>query len=117
MLIINMGGEMIYILEQRLNAQSIPSDKATRGMPCRAKSRVGPTQPRPRTLYSVVLHDVVRTMYSPRFIGELFRSQEMYSVEATRQIFDRLAHSSIMRLNKASMDKVRPPLSQRLHST
>lgn len=78
---------------------------------------MAPRSPDPEPSISVVLHDVVRTMYSPRFIGELFRSQEMYSVEATRQIFDRLAHSSIMRLNKASMDKVRPPLSQRLHST
>jgi hypothetical protein len=46
-------------------------------------------------------------MYNPKFIQELFRSQELYSVPATRQIFDRLAHSSIMRLNDSSMDKVR----------
>jgi hypothetical protein len=56
---------------------------------------------------AAVLQDVVRTMYNPKFILELFRSQELYSVQATRQIFDRLAHSSIMRLNESSMDKVR----------
>lgn len=48
-------------------------------------------------------------MFNPKFILELFRSQELYSVEATRQIFDRLAHSSIMRLNDSSMDKVQAP--------
>eukprot|EP00962_Isochrysis_galbana_P016792 scaffold4824_cov145-Isochrysis_galbana.AAC.2 len=65
---------------------------------------MSPTAPR-----AAVLQDVVRTMFNPKFILELFRSQELYSVEATRQIFDRLAHSSIMRLNDSSMDKVRAP--------
>ena len=44
-----------------------------------------------------VLQDVVRTMYNPKFIAELFRGQDVYSMQSTRQIFDRLAHSSIMR--------------------
>eukprot|EP00743_Colponemidia_sp_Colp-15_P001693 GILK01001849.1.p1 GENE.GILK01001849.1~~GILK01001849.1.p1 ORF type:complete len:405 (-),score=65.54 GILK01001849.1:127-1290(-) len=83
MLIINMGGEMVYILEQRLRAQNIPSDKSHK-----------------------VLQDVVKTMYNQKFIAELFKPQEMYSNASTRQIFDRLAHSSIMRLNESSMDKL-----------
>merc|ERR1711920_756100 len=82
-LIVNMGGEMVYILEQRLQAQKIPDAKGQK-----------------------VLHDVVRTMYYPRFIEELFKPQEMYSIQSTRQIFDRLAHSSIMRLNQSSMSKL-----------
>ena len=45
-------------------------------------------------------------MYNPKFIAELFRPQDVYSMTATRQVFDRLAHSSIMRLNENSMDKV-----------
>jgi len=32
-LVANMGGEMIYILEQRLRAQSISAAKATKGEP------------------------------------------------------------------------------------
>ena len=56
-----------------------------------------------------MLEDVIRTMYNPKFIAELFRGQDMYSMQSTRQIFDKLAHSSIMRLNESSMDKVRPP--------
>ena len=53
-----------------------------------------------------MLQDVIRTMYNPKFISELFRGQEVYSMHSTRQIFDRLAHSSIMRLNESSMDKL-----------
>mmetsp|Transcript_30397 Transcript_30397/g.66598 ORF Transcript_30397/g.66598 Transcript_30397/m.66598 type:complete len:373 (-) Transcript_30397:192-1310(-) len=83
MLIINMGGEMVYILEQRLHAQKIPEHKGLK-----------------------VMTDVVRTMYYPRFVEELFKPQEIYSMQSTRQIFDRLAHSSIMRLNESSMDKL-----------
>ncbi len=55
-----------------------------------------------------VLGDVLRTMFSPKFVEELFRPQEVYTNAATRQIFDKLAHTSIMRLNENSMDKVRP---------
>ena len=73
MVVINMGVEMVYILEQRLKAQSISADKSVK-----------------------VLADVVRTMYSPKFVAELFKPQEVYTNRATRQIFDRLAHSSIM---------------------
>eukprot|EP00304_Pavlova_gyrans_P012864 CAMPEP_0206048376 /NCGR_PEP_ID=MMETSP1466-20131121/23937_1 /ASSEMBLY_ACC=CAM_ASM_001126 /TAXON_ID=44452 /ORGANISM="Pavlova gyrans, Strain CCMP608" /LENGTH=388 /DNA_ID=CAMNT_0053423427 /DNA_START=53 /DNA_END=1219 /DNA_ORIENTATION=- len=83
LLIVNMGGEMVYILEQRLEAQSVPKEKGQR-----------------------VLCDVTKTMYNPSFVNELFKPQDMYSIASVRQIFDRLAHSSIMRLNEASMDKL-----------
>lgn len=32
MLIVNMGAEMIYVLDQRLKAQNIPRDKSSKGM-------------------------------------------------------------------------------------
>lgn len=56
-----------------------------------------------------MLQDVIRTMYNPKFIAELFRGQDVYNMQSTRQIFDKLAHSSIMRLNESSMDKARSP--------
>ncbi len=31
LLFINLGGEMLYILDQRLRAQNIPADKAKKG--------------------------------------------------------------------------------------
>eukprot|EP00640_Fibrocapsa_japonica_P001330 CAMPEP_0113936056 /NCGR_PEP_ID=MMETSP1339-20121228/3047_1 /TAXON_ID=94617 /ORGANISM="Fibrocapsa japonica" /LENGTH=397 /DNA_ID=CAMNT_0000938393 /DNA_START=126 /DNA_END=1319 /DNA_ORIENTATION=- /assembly_acc=CAM_ASM_000762 len=83
MLVMNMGGEMVYILQQRLQAQQVPPEKKTK-----------------------VLQDVVRTMYSTSFISELFKPQPMYTNTATKQIFDKLAHSSIMKLNESSMEKL-----------
>jgi hypothetical protein len=83
LLILNMGGEMLYILEQRLQAQSIIEEKSLR-----------------------VLVDVINTMFSEKFLLEVFKPQRLYSSTSTRQIFDKLAHSSIMRLNQSSMDKL-----------
>ncbi|XP_070568363.1 protein OSCP1-like [Ptychodera flava] len=83
LLFINLGGEMLYILDQRLRAQSIPVDKSRK-----------------------VMHDIIGTMFNKRFMDELFKPQEAYSKKAMRTVFDRLAHASIMRLNTASMDKL-----------
>ena len=74
---------MLYILEQRLQAQNIPQDKCHKD-----------------------LQDVISSMISSKFIEELFKPQDIYSSLSVRQIFDRLAHSSIMRLNESSMDKL-----------
>eukprot|EP01006_Ploeotia_vitrea_P005535 TRINITY_DN11794_c0_g1_i1.p1 TRINITY_DN11794_c0_g1~~TRINITY_DN11794_c0_g1_i1.p1 ORF type:complete len:377 (-),score=50.37 TRINITY_DN11794_c0_g1_i1:141-1271(-) len=82
-LVINFGGEMIYILEQRLHAQNIASTKSGK-----------------------VLQDVARAMFNPKFITELMKPQLLYDEKSTREIFDRLAHSSIMRLSESSMDKL-----------
>ena len=83
LVMINLGGEMVYILEQRLSAQNISADKSER-----------------------VLSEVIRAMFSPALMAELFRPQPVYSISATREVFDRLAHSSIMRLNASSMEKL-----------
>ncbi|CAM9300288.1 unnamed protein product [Pylaiella littoralis] len=83
MVVLNMGGEMVNILHQRLNAQSVEADKR-----------------------SAVLRDVICTMYAPKFIEELFKPQDMYSEKATKEVFFKLAHSSIMRLNETSMSKL-----------
>eukprot|EP00240_Pyramimonas_obovata_P012637 CAMPEP_0118939590 /NCGR_PEP_ID=MMETSP1169-20130426/29293_1 /TAXON_ID=36882 /ORGANISM="Pyramimonas obovata, Strain CCMP722" /LENGTH=257 /DNA_ID=CAMNT_0006883893 /DNA_START=230 /DNA_END=999 /DNA_ORIENTATION=- len=82
-IVINLGGEMLYILDQRLRAQNIPPEKSVK-----------------------VLHDVVRTMFSTKFIAEVIKPAPIYSNASTRQIFERLAHSSIMRLSESSMDKL-----------
>ncbi|XP_028675070.1 protein OSCP1 isoform X2 [Erpetoichthys calabaricus] len=83
LLFINLGGEMLYILDQRLRAQNIPGDKAKK-----------------------VMNDIITTMFNKKFMEELFKPQELYSKKALRTVFDRLAHASIMRLNQASMDKL-----------
>lgn len=78
LIVVNLGAEMVYILDQRLKAQCIAEDKS-----------------------HMVLNDVVRTWFDNKFIEELFKPQQLYSLTATRQIFERLAHSSIMRLNQS----------------
>ena len=82
-IVCNLGVEMLYVLEQRLRAQSVSDAKSQK-----------------------VLHDVTRAMFAPEFVNELFTPQQTYSQRATREIFDKLAHTSIMRLSESSMDKL-----------
>eukprot|EP00656_Telonema_subtile_P044069 TRINITY_DN50373_c0_g1_i1.p1 TRINITY_DN50373_c0_g1~~TRINITY_DN50373_c0_g1_i1.p1 ORF type:complete len:418 (-),score=126.32 TRINITY_DN50373_c0_g1_i1:9-1262(-) len=83
LVLLNMGGEMIYILDQRLHAQNVPSDKAHK-----------------------VIDDVVRAMLNHKLVAQLFKPQQLYTPASMRQVFDKLAHSSIMRLSTGSMDKL-----------
>ncbi|CAL1547918.1 unnamed protein product [Lymnaea stagnalis] len=94
LLFINLGGEMLYILDQRLCAQGIPSEKSQKGKWSWKRIPVP------------ILHDIVSTMFNRRFIDEVFKPQTLYSKKAMRTVFDRIAHTSIMRLNAASMDKL-----------
>jgi hypothetical protein len=77
-LVVNLGCQMIYILDQRLKAQEIAEDKSVR-----------------------VLHDVLATMFDAQFIDKLFVPQELYSLPSTRMIFEKLVHLSIMRLSES----------------
>ncbi|KAL0222460.1 hypothetical protein RCL1_002314 [Eukaryota sp. TZLM3-RCL] len=81
--VFNLGVEMIYILEQRLEAQSIPSDKSDR-----------------------VLKDLVSALCNSRFVDDLFSQQALLTFPIVRQLFSRIAHSSIMKLNQDSMEKL-----------
>ncbi len=56
--------------------------------------------------FLLVVNDIVGSMFSVKFVEEVFRPQELYPKKAVKNIFEKLAHSSIMRLNEASMDKV-----------
>ncbi|XP_051494182.1 protein OSCP1 isoform X3 [Apus apus] len=93
LLFLNLGGEMLYILDQRLRAQSIPAEKA------RKDEWTDGDRKR-------VMNDIITTMFNKKFMEELFKPQELYSKKALRTLYDRLAHASIMRLNQASMDKL-----------
>ncbi|XP_054996270.1 protein OSCP1 isoform X1 [Sorex araneus] len=93
LLFLNLGGEMLYILDQRLRAQNIPGDKARKDEWTEVDRKR-------------VLNDIISTMFNRKFMEELFKPQELYSKKALRTVYDRLAHSSIMRLNQASMDKL-----------
>ncbi|KAF2354291.1 Organic solute carrier protein 1 [Trinorchestia longiramus] len=80
---LNLGGEMLYIIDQRLRAQEVPCDRAAK-----------------------VRNDILSIMLNRRFIEEVFKPQPLYSKAALRGVFERLAHGSIMRLNTVSMDKL-----------
>ncbi len=81
--VVNLGCEMVYILEQRLQAQGIAPEKSVK-----------------------VVQDILRTMFDRSFMTDkLFVPQEMYSLASTRKIFDRLANSSIMRLSESRLVK------------
>uniref|UniRef100_A0A3B5MY54 Organic solute carrier partner 1a n=1 Tax=Xiphophorus couchianus TaxID=32473 RepID=A0A3B5MY54_9TELE len=80
---INLGGEMLYILDQRLRALNTSEDQS-----------------------ETVLNDVVGTMFSKSFMDELLKPQQLYSHRTMKTVLTRLAHSSIMRLNPASMDRL-----------
>ncbi|KAM4872416.1 protein OSCP1 isoform 1-T1 [Thomomys bottae] len=93
LLFLNLGGEMLYVLDQRLRAQNIPGDKARKDEWTEVDRKR-------------VLNDIISTMFNRKFMDELFKPQELYSKKALRTVYDRLAHASIMRLNQASMDKL-----------
>ncbi|KAM3595879.1 uncharacterized protein V6R79_004471 [Siganus canaliculatus] len=80
---INLGGEMLYILDQRLRAHNTSEDNSEK-----------------------VINDIVGTMFSKHFMDELLKPQQLYSHRTMKTVLTRLAHASIMRLNPASMDRL-----------
>lgn len=91
-LILGYGAQMMFILEQRLLAQNVKNEKGCK-----------------------VLSDVAGSLYDPSFIDELLKptagssnasAARMWSPQETRQVFENLASSSIMKLSSASMDKL-----------
>nr|XP_018917783.1 PREDICTED: protein OSCP1 [Bemisia tabaci] len=83
LLFLNLGGEMMYIIDQRLKAQEVDVEKA-----------------------KTVLNDIGKIMLNQRCLDELFKPQEVYNRQALKTLFHDLAHASIMRLNEISMDKL-----------
>ncbi|XP_047461419.1 protein OSCP1a [Mugil cephalus] len=90
---INLGGEMLYILDQRLRAFNTSEDNSEKG--------VWSENDRKR-----VMNDIVGTLFSKSFMDELLKPQQLYSHRTMKTVLTRLAHTSIMRLNPASMDRL-----------
>ncbi|KAG7219389.1 hypothetical protein INR49_002821 [Caranx melampygus] len=90
---INLGGEMLYILDQRLRAQNTSEDNSEKG--------VWSENDRRR-----VMNDIIGTMFSKSFMDELLKPQQLYSHRTLKTVLTRIAHASIMRLNAASMDRL-----------
>ena len=83
MLFYNLGGEMLYVLDQRLVAQNIATDKAV-----------------------TVMYDITKAMFNFDSYKEMAKTQVLYSKDALKVIFKKIVHSSIMKVNTDSMDKL-----------
>ncbi|XP_014472177.1 PREDICTED: protein OSCP1-like [Dinoponera quadriceps] len=82
-LYLNMGGEMLYVLRQRLKAQRIDVGKTIQ-----------------------VLDDVTAALLNPKILSSIFEETPMIGVPQLRSTLERVALSSIMKLDKSSMDKL-----------
>ncbi len=55
-----------------------------------------------------VLCDIITVLFNKSFMEEMFRPQDVYPIETIKAIMDKLANSSVMRLQQSSLDKVQP---------
>ena len=78
LLMTNLACEMLFVIHQRLHAQNVNEVKSRR-----------------------VLHDIVNGFVDPSFLRELFTPQPLCTATAAKEIFQKLAHMSIMKLNEA----------------
>ena len=53
-----------------------------------------------------VLQEILKFMLSKSFLEELFKPQTVHPYAATKTLFTKLAHSSVMKLNENSMSKL-----------
>ena len=79
----NLGGEMLYVLNQRLQAQQVPQDKSQN-----------------------VLSDIISTMFKPDFVQQIFESKSVYSMKTLCKLYKKLIHASVMRVSRDSMGKL-----------
>lgn len=79
-IILNMGGEMLYILDQRLRDQDLDRERSAK-----------------------ILGEISEKMFSNAVVNEIFRPQSMYTIKSTKQIFSKVAHSSNRKLDEAAM--------------
>ena len=103
-LFFNLGGEMLYILDQRLRAQKVVKTKSVKGMD-QSLAIATATQSECSFLL-LVMRDIVGQMLDSRCVNEIFRAQKVLTKKSLRTVFERLAHASIMKLNSSAMDKV-----------
>lgn len=73
---VNLGCEMLYVVQQRLHAQNIREIKG-----------------------KVVLREVIKIMFGSDTFNQIMQPQEPYDITTMRTIFSKIAHSSIMKLS------------------
>lgn len=81
LLVINLGCEMIFILNQRLHAQNIESSRQKK-----------------------VLRDIFNAFTQNSFMNSFVKSKEILSPSDAKIIFTKLAHTSFIELNECRSD-------------
>ncbi|XP_011551571.3 protein OSCP1 [Plutella xylostella] len=82
-IVVNLGCEMIYVVEQRLKAQDIAPDKSDR-----------------------VLTDITTVLLHPKLLDELFVPQPVATHAVIKQLLREISATSIMKLDDYSMSKL-----------
>ncbi|XP_026321695.1 protein OSCP1 isoform X2 [Hyposmocoma kahamanoa] len=82
-IVVNLGCEMIYVIDQRLKAQNIGLDKSER-----------------------VLTDIVTVLLHPKLLDELFIPQPVATHAVIKQLLQDISATSIMKLDDYSMSKL-----------
>ena len=54
----------------------------------------------------LVLNDIFNAVYNQGIVFDIFKNKHLLNIDLVKQIFQKLAHSSIMKLNEQSMGKV-----------
>ncbi|XP_058831761.1 protein OSCP1 isoform X1 [Topomyia yanbarensis] len=84
-IVLNLGCEMLYVIDQRLKAQTIPLDKSAQ-----------------------VLREITEVLLDPKFLHYISTAYQrnMLTVQQTRILLTDIACCSLMRLDVSSMDKL-----------
>uniref|UniRef100_A0A1A9WWH3 Uncharacterized protein n=1 Tax=Glossina brevipalpis TaxID=37001 RepID=A0A1A9WWH3_9MUSC len=87
-ILVNLGCEMLYVIDQRLKAQQIPMNKSIQ-----------------------VIHDVTAVLLDPKFldsliIGSTQPTSQLFSESHCKFMLKDIATCSLMQLNSDSMDKL-----------
>jgi hypothetical protein len=88
--VLNLGGEMMYILHQRLSAQDVDALEVAR-----------------------VLRMMIETLTHADFLDQLGKPQEVYGWVPMIAVFERLCTASSISLNETSFSKVSTYSSER----
>ncbi|XP_028041156.1 protein OSCP1 [Bombyx mandarina] len=82
-IVVNLGCEMIFVIDQRLKAQNIAMEKCEK-----------------------VLTDIVTVLLHPKLLDELFIPQPVATQTVVKQLLDDISTTSIMRLDEYSLSKL-----------
>lgn len=101
-LLVNLGCEMLYIIDQRLVAQSVAKDKSAQGRTFSTFKTDG------IYINILVLREVTSALLSQQFFQYMSAnfSEDLISIAQVRLLLSDIACCSLMRLDSQSLDKL-----------